>query len=293
MKSIMKLKIFLLLFMASATTALPLAAQEHTDKVEQTISLANSADNELLVKNINGSVTVEGYTGNTIQVEAIRRIRAKNKERLQEGVADVTLGIREDDNTVVIYIDAPFATLKKNNSGRWSYHVHQEGNRYQYEFDIRVKVPDQLKLDVSTVNGGSVSVQDVSGTLEARNVNGAVTLSNVSGSSSAKTVNGLITAKLRSVPDAEVEYETVNGDIKVFFPAALAADIAFDTMNGDFYTDFDDISRKPNSLESTAGNSGKAKVYRIDKSARLSVNGGGNPIRFKTLNGDIYLQKQN
>lgn len=289
----MKLKIFLLILMAAATTLLPLAAQEHTDKVERSISLANTADNELLIRNINGSVSVEGYAGNTIELEAVRRIRAKNEERLGEGVADVTLGIKEEGNTVVIYIDAPFATLKKSNSGRWSYHVHQEGSRYQYEFDIRVKVPDGLRLDVSTVNGGSVSVQNVSGPLEARNVNGGVTLANVSGSSSARTVNGLISANLRSVPDTEVEYETVNGDIKVFFPAALAADIAFDTMNGDFYTDFDDISRKPNTMESTAGNSGKAKVYRIDKSARLSVNGGGNPIRFKTLNGDIYLQKQN
>lgn len=289
----MKLKFLLLILMAGGITALPLAAQEHSDKTERSISLANTADNELLIKNINGSVTVEGYAGNTIQLEAVRRIKAKNEERLQEGVADVTLGIKEEGNTVVVYIDAPFATLKKSNSGRWNYHVHQEGNRYQYEFDIRLKVPDGLTLDVSTVNGGSVSVQNVSGPLEARNVNGEVSLSNVSGSSSAKTVNGLITANLRSVPEAEVEYETVNGDIKVFFPAALAADIDFDTMNGDFYTDFDDISRKPNTMESTTGRSGKGKVYRIDKSARLSVNGGGNPIRFKTLNGDIYLQKQN
>lgn len=289
----MKLKIVLFILMATGTALAPLAAQEHTDKTEKSISLANTADNELLIKNINGSVTVEGYAGNTIELEATRQIKAKNKDRLEEGVADVTLGIKEEGNTVVIYIDAPFATLKKSNSGRWNYHVHQEDNRYQYEFDIKVKVPDGLTLDVSTINGGSVTVQNVSGPLEARNVNGGITLSNVAGGSSAKTVNGHVTANLRSVPDAEVEYETVNGDIKVFFPAALAADIDFDTMNGDFYTDFDDISRKPNTMESTTGRSGKGKVYRIDKSARLSVNGGGNPIRFKTLNGDIYLQKQN
>lgn len=193
---------------------------------------------------------------------------------------------------MVIYIDAPFATLKKSNSGRWNYHVQPEGNRYKYEFNIKVKVPDELTLDVSTVNGGSVTVQNVSGLLEARNVNGGITLSIVAGGSSAKTVNGNITASLGSVPEAEVEHDTVNGDIKVFFPATLAADINFDTMNGD-YTDFDEISRKPNTIESTTGRNGNEKAFRIDKSVRLSVNGGGSPLRFKTLNGDIYLQKQN
>lgn len=279
------------MLMAGGLATRALYAQEHTDTEKHSISLANTADHELLIKNINGPISVEGYSGNTIELEARRKISARSAERLQEGIADISLGIKEDGNTVIIYVDAPFATLKKSNSGRWHYHVHQEGNRYTYEFDLRLKVPDKLALKVSTINGGGVSVKDISGPLEANNVNGPVTLNNVSGNSNASTVNGLIEARLRSIPATEVEYETVNGDIKVFFPASLAADINFDTMNGDFYTDFEDITRKSKQIEK--GGTGKEKVYRINKSAILSVNGGGRPIRVKTLNGDIYLQKQN
>lgn len=52
----MKFKMLLFILTAAGTAPLPLAAQEHTDKTEKSISLANTADHELLIKNINGSV---------------------------------------------------------------------------------------------------------------------------------------------------------------------------------------------------------------------------------------------
>ena len=284
---------FLFLLMVSFLSATALIAQEHTDTSERTISISNDSGNKLLIKNINGPVTVVGYSGNTIQLEVKRKITARSEKLLQEGVADVNIAVKEDENTVVIYMDAPFASLKKGSGGDWNYHVQDNQQKYNYEFDLRLKVPDQLKLDVSTVNGEMVKVSDYSGPIDANNVNGGVELSNVGGSTSAKTVNGLIMASLNSIPDEEVEYSTVNGDIKVFFPAALAADISFKTMNGDFYTDFDNISQKPQKVEKSQESGKMVSVYRIDRSATISVNGGGNPLRFNTLNGDIYLQKLN
>ena len=280
----------LLMLMAASLLAGNLCAQEQSNTIEKTIQLDNSAANTLLVKNINGSVEVEGYNGNTIQLVVERTISAKNKERLQEGLADVQLGIKEEDNTVVVYIDAPFATLKKGNSGRWHYNVNHNNLGYEYTFDMKLRVPENIKLEASSVSGGAVSVENFKGGVEANNVNGGVSLSNVSGSSSARTVNGPIEAKLSSLPEESVAYETVNGDIKVFYTEKLAANVSFETLNGDFYTDFEEVSRRPHEVEK-AGN-GKAVVYRIDKGAELSVNGGGAPLNFKTLNGDVYLQKK-
>lgn len=289
----MKIELFSFLLLALCLSATSLMAQEHKDTSEKSISFSNMADNELLIKNINGAVTVEGYSGNTIQLEVRRKITAKTEKYLQEGMADVNMAVKEDGNTVVIYMDAPFVSLKKGSGGDWNYHVQDNQNHYAYEFDLRLKVPDKLKLEVSTINGGKVMVKDYSGPIEAHNVNGGVELSNVGGTCSAKTVNGPITANLNSIPDTEVEYETVNGDIKVFFPASLAADINFKTMNGDFYTDFQNIAQKPEKLQKSEENGKAVSVYRIDRSAVVSVNGGGSSLRFRTLNGDIYLQKSN
>lgn len=262
-------------------------AQEHTESIKKEVQLTNQEGNELLIKNINGPVNIEGYDGNTILLEATRTVRAKSDKYLQEGMADLSLGVQQDDNTVVIYVDAPFATLKQGKSGRWNYHVHQENSRYEFEFDIRLRVPNKLLLEASTVNGGTVTVKNYKGPIEASHVNGGVELENVSGSSNARTVNGSITASLLSLPTSEVSYETVNGDIRVFYPESLAADVQFKTLNGDFYTDFEDISQKAMTKEKKG-----IKVYRVNKAAVLSVNGGGSPLHFKTLNGDIYLQKQ-
>ncbi len=262
-------------------------AQEHSETIQKEVPLANQEGNELLIKNINGPVSIEGYEGNTIQLEATRTLRAKNDKYLQEGMADISLGVKQDDNAVVIYVDAPFAVLKQGKSGRWHYNVNQENSHYDFEFDIRLKVPDKLLLEASTINGGAVTVKNFKGPIEASHVNGPVALENVSGSSSARTVNGSITASLLSLPANEVSYETVNGDIKVFYPESLAADVAFKTLNGDFYTDFENVSQKSMFKEKKG-----SKIYRVDKSAVLSVNGGGLPLHFQTLNGDIYLQKQ-
>lgn len=284
------LLVILMAFSLSATT---LIAQEHTDSSQKSVTLSNEAGNRLLVRNINGPVKVEGYSGNTIQLEVRRRITAKTDKLVQEGVADVNIAVKEDGNTVVIYMDAPFSVLKKDSGGDWHYNVQDNQHKYNYEFDLRLKVPDKLNLDVSTVNGGVLEVSNFSGPVDANNVNGGVELNNVEGSTSAKTVNGRITANLNRIPDEEVEYSTVNGDIKVFFPAALAADVSFKTMNGDFYTDFENISQKPQVVEKSKDSGKKVSVYRIDRAGMLSVNGGGNPMKFHTLNGDIYLQKSN
>lgn len=283
----------LTLLMAFCLSATALIAQEHSDTSKKSISFANQPENKLLIKNINGAVTVEGYSGNTIELEVRRKISAKTEKLLQEGVADVSMAVKEDGNTMVIYMDAPFASLKKDSGGDWNYHVQDNQNKYEYEFDLILKVPDRLKLDASTVNGGVLKISNFSGPLEANNVNGGVELTNVGGSISAKTVNGLITASLNSIPESEGDYSTVNGDIKVFFPAALAADVSFNTMNGDFYTDFENVTQKPQKTEKSKKTGKAVTVYQIDRSGLVSVNGGGNPLKFKTLNGDIYLQKLN
>lgn len=283
---------FLMMLMALCLSAGMLYAQEHSDVIEKSISLANEPENELLIKNINGSVKVEGYSGNTIEVVARRKIEARSEEKLQQGMADIQLGVKEEGGTVVIYLEAPFAELKSGNGG-WNYGVHQNNIGYEFELELELKVPDRLRLAVSTVNGEVVKVRNFAGPLKASNVNGAVELEQVSGNSSAKTVNGNIVANMRSIPQAETEYETVNGDIKVFFPSSLAADIDFNILNGDFYTDFEDVAHKGRSLEKGESRGGKAKVYRVGKKSLLSINGGGNQLQLKTISGDIYLQKQN
>lgn len=283
---------FLIMLMALCLSAGMLYAQQHSDTIEKSISLANEPEHELLIKNINGSVKVEGYSGNTIEVTAKRVIRAKSEKKRQEGIADISLGVKEENGRVVIYMEAPFAKLEKSNGG-WNYNVHHDNIGYDYELQLELKVPDQLQLEVSTVKGEVVRVQNFAGVLRARNVNGAVELEQVSGNSSAKTINGAITANMHSIPQAEIKYETINGDIRLFFPPSLAADIDFNILNGDFYTDFEDVVHKGRSLHKGKAKGGGAKVYRVDKKSLLSINGGGNPLQLKTISGDIYLQKQN
>src|SRR5687768_11296744 len=110
---------------------------------------------------------------------------------------------------------------------------------YSIEYGIEVRVPRGAAVEVSTVNDGDVTVEDVNGEFELSNVNGAVRLVRAGGSGSVQTVNGDVDATFTRAPSESTSFKTVNGELDVTFPANLAAELAFHTMHGDVFTDFD------------------------------------------------------
>ena len=61
--------------------------------------------------------------------------------------------------------------------------------------DVVLQVPAQTSLKLETINGGAIVVENISGEVDAQNMNGAVTITNVSGSVVANSMNGKVIAK--------------------------------------------------------------------------------------------------
>ena len=106
--------------------------------------------------------------------------------------------------------------------------------------DVTVQIPAQTSLHLKTVNGGKITVEDISGEIEAENINGSVTITDVSGSVVANSTNGKVTVSLNKVtPNKNMSFSTLNGTVDVTLPADTKANLQMRTDNGDIWSDFD------------------------------------------------------
>ncbi|MEM7280992.1 MAG: hypothetical protein AAF438_05125 [Pseudomonadota bacterium] len=151
-----------------------------------------------------------------------------------------------------------------------------------------VEVPANTSLSLSTVNDGHIQVQDVVGTVSARNVNGSVMLNGVATCEEINSVNGPVRVQFSNAPISACDIETINGDVTLKFPAVANLDLAFDLFNGRLTSD---VEVTPVSLPARVeqrGNVGSFK-YRIEQPAGVRIGSGGPRFSVKSMNGDIRI----
>jgi len=266
-------------------------AQDQTRTIERSAQFTNpnNEDNELKVYNINGSVTVTGYDGTEVEVVAIEEIDG-SKEEIALAREELSLRVEEEGNRILIYLDAPFITLKRKNN-RIHYRIDRWDDDYEFLYDITIRVPANTHIYASTINRGKVTIENTRQRVTACNVNGALELKDISGSTKANTVNGDITASYVQSPAEDSEYQTVNGTIEVNYPDDLSADIRFKSLHGELYTDFSNIERlQPRVATNTESNRGRTR-YRLDRFAPIRIADGGPTFNFEVLNGDVYIKR--
>jgi hypothetical protein len=228
---------------------------------------------KIKVEALYGSIKVVGYEGKDVlvEVEAEKKNEASSSsgggmKRIGGGGGEVTA--QEDDNTVTI------------NTGLT--HVKM----------ISVKVPaNTSEVEVSTVNDGNITVNDISAQMEINNVNGWIHCEGVSGSVVANTVNGDVIVGFKSInPQAAMAFSTLNGKVDVTFPAGLKAKVKLKAEQGDIFSDFDVAVEKG---QTTAEKTGGDHMYKIaiEDWVYGSINGGGPEVMMKTTNGNVYVRK--
>ena len=264
------------------TTAFALAmgsqatAQDNPDRV--TVSFSDPSRPGLVkVHMVEGSITIQAYNGKDVTVETKPRGRSTN--RRPDSNAQ---GLRRIDNN-----SSGLVAEEENNVISISTGIGRTGN-------LDIQVPARTNLNVSTVNGGTVTIEGVDGEIEASNTNGRVTLTDVSGSVVAHSVNGRVIASLKRVtPQKSMAFTSLNGNVDVTLPMDVKANVKLRADNGEIYTDFD-MQLKPSTANTTTDDSrARGGRYRIevDRSMTGTINGGGPDMEFRTFNGNLYIRK--
>ncbi len=208
-----------------------------------------------LLENVNGSVQVDGWDRDEVEVEAEKTANADG----------------QDLERVKIDVDSA--------PGKVSVHTrYPKGEGVEVAVEYHVHVPYRVLLgSIGTVNG-SVLVRGVDGGGDLRSVNGNVEVLNSAGRFSAKTTNGNLRLELRQVLDgAPMNLETVNGSVVLGLPCDAKANLKVLSMNGEFYSELP--------MTSTAGLAA-ARAFQ----GKLGT--GGGEISVRTINGGVRLVLQ-
>jgi DUF4097 and DUF4098 domain-containing protein YvlB len=226
---------------------------------EETFSFPLDEGGRFSISNVNGSVSVTGGAGNTVEIVATKK--ADNQSDLDE----IKIEISNSSTEVVVKTEL-------GKSSGWFSRGSTSG-----EVKYEVIVPASAVLDsVDTVNG-DVIISGVAGDVEAETVNGDLNVSGLEGDVDLSTVNGKIEAVFSKLEGQQrVKAETVNGKVSIGLPGNADVKISADSLNGS-------INARDFGIETEKGFVGSDLNGDIGSgSARLNID---------TVNGSIKIRK--
>ncbi len=273
------------------TTALVAQEKEFKETLTRQLALEGEPSGaNLIVRNITGNITIEGYEGNSIQVEVYKVINARDNTRLEQGKEEIGLKVETLGNDYILYPDAPNLVYKDghlNSADCQNY----EAPPYDYRLDFSIKVPDHMKVDAGTVNDGELVISNLNGDfIRAVNVNGGVALNQISGQTEVHCINGKVNISYKENPSGPSTYYSLNGDINIDYQKDLSAEIGFKSMNGELFTDFD-ISRQFSKSSKEITDERNSPRYKYESIAVVQIGDGAFFHEFETLNGNVVIKK--
>ena len=225
-----------------------------TERFQRTLPLASGGTFSLA--NVNGSIEVEGWSREEVQITALQTTRAGAVEKSGVKIEVLT---RLDGITVRT--------------------IYPEGEGVDVGVEYHVRVPHRVRLEsVATVNG-SVRIRAVEGAGVLRTVNGNIEFYDGAGHFDARSTNGNIYMELRHLGDTRAEgdapatIETINGTVVLALPSQTNSDLDIRSLNGDF------SSELPVERSASAGG----------RQLRCRLGTGGRRLRIQTTNGAVRL----
>jgi DUF4097 and DUF4098 domain-containing protein YvlB len=244
----------LIAFVLSTLLAMPVLAEE----VHKTLDAAS--DGEVYVSNISGSITINGWSRNEVEVSGEI---GRNVEELI---------VERDGNKITIKVKVP------RNSGRG------------IESDLVIQVPEGSSIDVGTVSA-DIEVEDVRGEQKLNTVSGDIDTEGGKSDISAGAVSGDIEVNGER-QEAETRANTVSGDVTLF---RVAGTVSAESVSGDVIIDegsFDRVGLNTVNgeilFQGQLRDGGKLKAETVNGSVDLDFAGGvSGRFEVDTFNGDI------
>ena len=160
-----------------------------------------------------------------------------------------------------------------------------------YVLNLRIKVPHETDLSLDAYRSGYITVNGVTGIIDAHSEHSDISLLDISGTATAFSRNGNLKIRFQEVaPNAMLDFESYNGAIDLSMPQSTALTTAVSSGTGSFLTAFDITTIGQNEGPQSILDKVKSNVdeYQFGK-----INGGGIPLRIENENGKIQIGKTN
>ena len=283
-----------------------LAAQPADAARDVSESLNAADDGRVSISNTSGSIEVEGWSRNQVEISGTIgddveeliferngdnvRIKVKipeSKGRYRDASADLTIRVPEQSSIDVATISADIdvrAVLGEQDLQAISGDITTEG--FASDIDVETVSGDievqgdgkKARADLQSVSG-DVSAANIAGDVDAESVSGDV---GIVGSSVERgdfeTVNGDITFRATLERGGRLDVETVNGGVDVEFIGGVSARFDIETFNGRIRNCF---GPKPE----------RTSKYAPGWELSFSEGSGDGRVTIATLNGGVNLCK--
>jgi len=208
----------------------------------------------LFIRNLNGSIQVEGSAGAEIEVAASVSWKDSNPD-------DIRFEAKPGSKGITICALWPSGQAICGENGVYTMN-HTKNSDLSVSF--KVKLPKGTRLDSETVNG-DLDVKGTTAPVKAESVNGSVSVDTANSAVEAQTVNGAIRVTISAPAPGDLKFQTVNGAIDVKLPSGFDVEVAAETVNG---------------RVNIAG-------QRYKRSAHVTLGKGGRKLSAETVNGSI------
>lgn len=244
-------------------TAGILTAQEYK------MSVQNTRETKLILKDFNGLLPVEGYNGSEIIItstsgKVVPPEKAKGLKPIFPAGTDNTglgLDVQKTENLITIICLIPFT---------------QDG-------EYKIRVPENISLELSSgcERSNDISISGMKNEIDINTCHN-IDLKDVTGPLVLATISGDINITFSSINAVKSSsVNAISGDVDITLPAKTAVDLELRTISGAFYSDFD-FSDSQKNLKKVGGNV-----------MNHSLNGGGFKFSIGSISGNIYLRKGN
>lgn len=159
-------------------------------------SFAVGPGGTLTLDTTRGSIEVRGSEGNRVDVEIVRKTKTSDQNKAKEIFGYLRFDFKQTGNDVII------KGIKTTDSNK-------KLNTLNVKFIL--SVPNRYNVDLKT-SGGSISVEDLEGTVDIRTSGGSLGLDNIKGPVTGKTSGGSISI---GKVDGDVNVNTSGGSIRI------------------------------------------------------------------------------
>ena len=288
------------------SAGLLLAASVNAEDINETLDAA--ADGTVEIYNTSGSVTVEGWSRNAVEVTGT--LGEEVDEFIFERKGDTVVvkvkpiqGKSSGGRSTSSYITVQAPQKSSIDVATISAGIDVEGIEGEQELqsvsggisttafgaDVEAETVSggidivgsnmDSETELATVSGG-ISARDMAGTIDLESVNGKLEVGGGSFSDAAlETVNGRIEFKSNLRDGGDLDIETVNGKVVVDFIGSLSAEVDVNTFNGRIKNCF---GPKPE----------RTSKYAPGWELSFTEGGGDGSVSIATLNGGVTLCKE-
>ena len=267
-------------------------------------SMDAAADGTVSISNIAGSVDVQGWSRNQVEVtgelgddveELIFErdgdeivIKVKSKRRNSHDIdSDLAVKVPQGSSLEVHTVSADIDIAEVNGeqsiesvSGDIATEAHASDiDINSVSGDLEIEGDNQsMRSRISSVSG-DIDTENLSGEIGAESVSGDLLVVNgVFDRASLGTVNGDIVFHAQLLDDGRLDIETVNGEVNVEFAGDVSARFDIETFNGDIRNCFG-----PEAV--------RVSKYAPGYELKFTEGGGSGRVTIETLNGDLRVCK--